>query len=116
MTTATELRAQLNELQAQHDAIYADLMARAKPGMLFSDFDLAAWANCDVGLVRSWVVRHLIDFAVSDDCIEALLTISQIAALTRDHEVTVMTPRIRELDYVDSMMQLVTCRLHELDG
>ena len=115
-TTTTELRAQLDALKTQHDSIYRELTPTAKPAangkFRWSDEDLARWMGCDVDLVRGWVVQHLVEFGVNDDCVAALLTVPQIVTLT----LTVNAPRVREIDFLDAQMSLVTSRLRELDG
>jgi hypothetical protein len=116
--TIEDLRAQLETLTAEHDAIYRELTPTASPGptgaMRWSDIDIAVWVGCDVDQLRSWIVQHLSDFAVSDDCVAALLTVPQLVALTLDP--TLQAPRIRELDYVSAQLLLVTSRLRELGG
>jgi hypothetical protein len=118
--TTEELRTQLIALQAEHDAIYRELTPTAKPGpdgrMCWTDENLAGWMGCSLDIVRSWVVQHLRDFAVTDDCRCALLGGKQLIALCLDDGVTLNAPRLRELDFVDAQLSLVTSRLRELDG
>lgn len=115
-----QLRSQLERLRAQHDAVWRELSPTAQKGpdgrMLWRDSDLAAWMNCDADTVRSWVVQHLVDFAVDDECRTALLWGPQLVALTLDADVMLKAPRIRELDFVMAQLSLISRRLQELGG
>jgi hypothetical protein len=117
-TTTTELRAQLATLQGEHDAIWRELTPTAKRGpdgrTRWRDEDLALWMGCDVNAVRSWIVEHVADFLVTDDCRFALLGGRQFVALTLDAKLA--APRLADLDFVDAQIALIASRLTQLGG
>lgn len=119
MTTTTELRAKLDELEAQKANLYAELLPFAQTGedrrVRWRDEDVATWFGFEnVDPVRAGIVAYLSDFFVTDDCRIALLGVPEIVALTDSSDFN--APRIREVDFVAAQIALTTSRLSELGG
>jgi hypothetical protein len=118
MTTTTELRAQISQLQAQRDRVHSELASKAQPGpdgrMQWRDDDLARWMGCSLDLVRAWIVENLNDFGVTDDCCCALLGGRQFVRLTLDP--SLKSPRLADLDFVSAQIELIGNRLREVGG
>jgi len=117
-----ELRARLAALQAQHDAIYAELLPFAQAGadgrVRWRDEDLAAWFGfAGVDPVRAGIFAHLNgdlgNFLVTDDCRVALLGVPEIAALTDADGFN--PPRKFDLDFLAGEIGLTTRYLLEVE-
>ena len=119
MTTTEELRTRLDTLEAEHDAIYRELApkaaSRADGIYRWRDVDLAAWFRCaNADPVRERIISELQDFLVDDDCRVALLTVTQIIALSeRDG---FRAPRMIDLQYLQAEICVVSEYLSELRG
>jgi hypothetical protein len=105
MTTTTELRARLSDLQTQHDAIYRELLPFAQTGIdgrvRWSDIALSTWFRFQsVDPVRAGIVAYLSGFLVTDDCRIALLGVPEIVALTVAEGFD--PPRKFALDYLEA--------------
>ena len=99
MITIHELKAQLARLEAEHDAIYKELVplaqADANGCIWWRDVDFAWWLGADVDTVRQRIVDSLHDFPVDDACAVALLGTKEILTLME-----AKSPRVCELDFV----------------
>ena len=110
-----ELTSRLASLEAEHNAIYAELVPLAHAGadgrMKWRDFDLARWLCADVDAVRQKIVDDLHDFAVDDACAVALLGITEVLVLMDGK-----APRICVLNYIANEMTALVQYLTDLGG
>ena len=113
--TPNQLRAQLDALQAEHDAFYAALLPLAQTGgsgrVRWKDVDIAEWLGTSLDRIREKIVADLDDFVVDDSCTTALLGIREVVVI-----LDAKTPRGLKLNFLLDEITALVAYLRDLSS